>query len=156
VEIETMKESHAKALSTCALELKCTKATLRRRNIRLQNLVKTLFGYKSIVRSRKDLSTLAPKGGYTKRTLRLARSIILPTIVKDIQTMNIELDSRQRLYGSKATKTQTGKMLASILSQTKVFVICEDPRLESIGINMTNKYLNQIGKHVRPYDILET
>ena len=84
VEIEALKESHEKSLSTCALELKRTKATLRRRDIRLQNLVKTPFGYHSIVRGRKDLSALAPKGGHAKRTLRLARSIILPAIVKDI------------------------------------------------------------------------
>lgn len=84
VEIEALKESHEKSLSTCALELKRTKATLRRRDIRLQNLVKTPFGYRSIVRGRKDLSALAPKGGHAKRTLRLARSIILPAIVKDI------------------------------------------------------------------------
>jgi hypothetical protein len=69
VEIEVLKESHEKSLSTCALELKRTKATLRRRDIQLQNLVKTPFGYRSIVRGRKDLSALAPKGGHTKRTL---------------------------------------------------------------------------------------
>jgi hypothetical protein len=156
VEIEALKESHEKSLSTCALELKRTKATLRRRDIRLQNLVKTPFGYRSIVRGRKDLSALAPKGGHTKRTLRLARSIILPATVKNIQTMNIESGSRQRLHGSKATQAQTGTILASLLSQTEVSVICEDPKLESVGVNMTNKYLNKIGERVRPCDVLET
>ena len=118
VEIEALKKSHEKSLSTCALELKRTKATLRRRDIRLQNLVKTPFGYRSIARGRKDLSALAPKGGHTKRTLRLACSIILPATVKNIQTMNIESGSRQRLHGSKVTEAQTCTILASLLSQT--------------------------------------
>ena len=69
--------------------------------------------------------------------------------------MNIESGSRQRLHGSKATQAQTAKILASLLSQTEV-VICEDPKLESIGVNMINKYLNKIGERVRPCDVLET
>lgn len=35
-------------------------------------------------------------------------------------------------------------------------MICEDPKLESVGVNMTNKYLNKIGERVRPCDVLET
>jgi len=53
-------------------------------------------------------------------------------------------------------QTQIGKILASMLFETKVFVICEDPRLEEVYVNMTNKYLNKIGKHVLSCDILET
>lgn len=63
IEIETLNESHEKSLQTMGAELKRTKATLRRRERRLENLVKTPYGYRSVVRDRKDLSRLAPKGG---------------------------------------------------------------------------------------------
>jgi len=93
VEIEIIKESHARALSTCASKLKCTKATLNRQDAQLQNLVKTLFGYRNIIKGRIDLSALTSKGGHAKKTLRLAHSILLLATVKDVQTKNIEFGS---------------------------------------------------------------
>lgn len=156
IEIESLKECHSQKLSTIALELKRTKATLRRRENRLSNLIKTPYGYRSTVRDRKDLSTLAPGGGHAKRTMRLARSIIVPATTRHIQSSNNASGSRQRLWGSKDTQSQTGRVLASLLSQTEVTAICEDPKLSVIGVRMANYYLNKIGEQVGATDILET
>ena len=59
IEIETMKEVHEEKLQSISLHLQKTKAALKRRELRLQNFVKMPFGYCSINRPRKDLSTLA-------------------------------------------------------------------------------------------------
>jgi len=66
------------------------KATLRHCNNQLQKLVKAPFSYQSIVRDKKDLSVLVPKGGHAERTLQLAQSIILPVTLKDIHIVNTE------------------------------------------------------------------
>jgi len=66
IEIEIFNESPEKPLQAMGAELKHTKATLRRRGKQLKNLVKTPYGYHSVVRVRKYLSRLAPKGGHAK------------------------------------------------------------------------------------------
>lgn len=156
IEIETLKESHEKSLQLIGAELKRTKATLRRREKRLQNLVKTPYGYHSVVRDRKDLSRLAPKGGHAKRMMRLARSIIVLATVNRIQTFNNTSGSKRRLCGTKDIQAETGKVLASMLSQTEVNAICEEPKLEGVGVKIANKYLDKIGELIQPIDILET
>jgi len=68
-EIESQNESHDRSLANLASVLKHTKAILKRQKKRLENLVKTPFGYRSCVREAKDLSNLALKGGHTKRRI---------------------------------------------------------------------------------------
>ena len=156
VEIETLNESHEKSLQAIGTELKRTKTTLRRREKRLENLVKTPYGYRSVVRDRKDLSKLAPKGGHAKRMMRLARSIIVPATKNKIQASNNTSGSRRRLCGTKDIEVQTGKVLASMLSQTEVNAICKEPKLKGVGVKITNKYLEKIGEIIQSADILET
>ena len=156
IEIETLNESHERSLQAMSVELKRTKAMLRRREKRLENLVKTPYGYRSVVRDRKDLSRLAPNGGHAKRMMRLARSIIVPATVNRIQASNNTSGSRRRLCGTKDIQVKIGKVLASMLSQTEVNAICEEPKLEGVGVKLANKYLDKIGEIIHPADILET
>ena len=156
VEIETLNESHEKSLQAMGIELKRTKTTLRCREKRLENLVKTPYGYRSVVRDRKDLSKLTPKGRHAKRMMRLARSIIVPATMNKIQASNNTSGSRRRLCGTKDIQVQTGKVIASMLSQIEVNAICEEPKLEGVGVKITNKYLEKFGEIIQSADILET
>ena len=156
IEIQSQNESHEKSLIELASVLKRTKATLKRREKRLENLVKTPFGYRSCVREAKDLSNLAPKGGHTKRRIRLARTIMNPTTVKNIQTLNKISGVRRRLCGTKEKQAETGKVLASMLSQSEVSTICEDPKLKPIGVKIVNNFLSKVGDMIKPDDIVET
>jgi len=61
IEIKTLNESHEKSLQAMGAELKRSKATLRCREKRLENLMKTPYGHRSGVRDRKNLSRLTPK-----------------------------------------------------------------------------------------------
>lgn len=141
IEIQySQNESHEKSLIELTSVLKRTKATLKRREKRLENLVKTPFGYRSCVREAKDLSNLAPKGGHTKRRIRLARTIMNLTTVKNIQTLNKISGVRRRLCGTKEKQAETGKVLASMLSQSEVSTICEDPKLKPIGVKIVNTF----------------
>ena len=88
--------------------------------------------------------------------MRLARSIIVPATVDKIQASNNASGSRKHLCGTKDIQVQTGKVLASMLSQTEVNAICEEPKLEGVGVKLANKYLNKIGEIIQPTDILQT
>lgn len=153
---ETQKEAYEKKLSELSSKLKRTKATLRRREIRLEKLIKTPYGYRSSIRPRKDVRDLAPGGGQAKRAIRLARSILVPRTVTEIQTRNAENGTRERLCGNKETQKGTAKVLGSMLSRQEVISMCESSKLSSVGIQMANQYLDRIGKSVGPNDILET
>lgn len=61
---ETEKEAYEKKLSESSSELKRTQATLRRREICLEKLIKTPYGYHSSIRPRKDVRDLALGGGH--------------------------------------------------------------------------------------------
>lgn len=50
IENENLKEKHSQKLNSISVELKRSKAMLKRPKIKLQKLVKTLYGYRSIVR----------------------------------------------------------------------------------------------------------
>ena len=156
IEIQSQNESHERSLIELASVLKRTKATLKRREKRLENLVKTPFGYRSCVREAKDLFNLAPKGGHTKRRIRLARTIMNPTTVRNIQTSNKISGVRRRLCGTKETQAETRKVLASMLSQSEVSTICEDPKLKPIGVKIVNNFLSKVGDMIKPDDIVET
>lgn len=123
IDYESLQEKHMENIKSISSELRRTKATLKRRELRIQKMVKTPYGYRCIPRPRRDLHTLAPKGGHSKRTMRLARSIILPTTANEVQCINRESGSRQRLYGSKEIQSKTGEVLASMLSIEEVSVI---------------------------------
>lgn len=82
IAIESMRDEHETKLSRITAELRRVKSTLRRRELRLSKLVKTPYGYRSVVRQRKDVCDLAPTGGHAKRSLRLARSILVPATAR--------------------------------------------------------------------------
>lgn len=96
-----MRDEHETKLSRITAELRRVKSTLRRRELRLSKLVKTPYGYRSVVTRRKDVHDLAPTGGHAKRSLRLARSILVPAIARRVQESNVETGSRQQLCGNK-------------------------------------------------------
>ena len=153
---KTQKEAYEKRLSELSSELKRTKATLRRREIRLEKLIKTPYGYRSKVRPRKDVRDLAPRGGQAKRTARFVRSLLVSRTVVEIQTRNAENGTREQLCGNKEIQEGTAKVLASMLSKGEVIAMCESSKLSTIGVRMAIYYLDQIGKSVGPNDILET
>jgi len=43
-----------------------------------------------------------------------------------------------------------------MLSQSKVFAICDEPKLKAIGVKIAKKYLSKVGENIKPMDILET
>jgi hypothetical protein len=156
IEIESLRENYEDKINSLKSDLKRTIATLRRREQRLQNLTKTPYGYRTTIRMKKDLSCLASTGGQAKRRLRLLRSVIAPTTTNHVQTVNQETGSRQRLRGDKMVQIQTGKVLASLLSETEVTSMCESSKLSAVGIRMANFYLEKIGENVGANEICET
>lgn len=155
IEIESEREIHEQRVKLIEIKLKSTTAMLRRREKRLQNLVKTPYGYRTIVRQRKDLASLAPRGGHFKRMLRLARSVIIPTTSRKMQSENQHTGKRQRLCGSKYSQEQTGKALSCMFSQTEVGVMCDAARQTAIGVRIANQYMDKICHKVGPYEIQE-
>ena len=142
-------------MNSLKFNLKRTIATLRRKKQRLQNLTKTSYRYCTTICMRKGLSCLASTGGQAKCRLRLLRSIIAPTTTKYVQTVNQETGSRQRLRGDKMVQIQTGKVLASLLSEVEVTSMCESSKLSAVGIHMANFYLDKIGENVGANEICE-
>ena len=61
IELESQKEIHKEQLKRIEGKLKSTIAMLRRRDKRLKNLIKTPYGYRSIVRERKDIVCIITK-----------------------------------------------------------------------------------------------
>jgi len=155
IELESQREIHEEQLKRIEGKLKSTTAMLKRCEKRLKNLVKTPYGYRSIVRERKDLSALSQNGGHAKRVRQLARTVIVPTIVKKIQVENHQTGSRQRLCGSRETQVETGKALASMLTQTEVITMCKTSKLNTVGIRMANHYFDKIQQKLGPYEIQE-
>jgi len=156
IPFESMQEEHEAKLSKITTELRRVKATLRRRELRLSKLVKTPYGYQSVVRPRENVYELAPTGGPAKRSLRLARSILVPATTRRIQESNATTGSRQLLCGSKAIQSGTGKVLSSLLSTHEVSTLCDSPKLKSVGVRMANYYMNKIGSNVGAPKFLET
>lgn len=63
IEIETQRKRNEEELKSYKLRLSRTKAKLRRCEAKREKLIKTPFRYHSVVRPRKDLRDLAPRGG---------------------------------------------------------------------------------------------
>lgn len=118
--------------------------------------MKTPYGYRSVVRRRKDVHDLVPTGGHAKRSLRLARSIFVPATAKRVQKNNAETKSRQRLWGYKEIQSGTEKVLSSLLSTHEMTTMCESAKSKSVGVHMANYYMNKIGSKVGAPEILET
>jgi hypothetical protein len=58
------------------------------------------YGYRSQIRARKDIHCLSQSGGHAKSLRRLARMIIVPATVKQIQDENAANNTKQRLHSS--------------------------------------------------------
>ena len=154
--IESEKEQNEEKFKLIQGQLNRTKATLRRREAKIGKLIRTPFGYRSIVRPRKDLCDLAPGGGQAKRTMRLARAIIAPTTLTKICSQNSETGSRRRLCGSHEKQAETGKVLANMLSVNEVSAICKTTRMNKVGVGIANEYMDKIGESIGPHEIVET
>ena len=85
IAIEFIRNEHEIKLLRITAELRRVKSTLRRRELSLSKFVKTPYEYRNVVRRRKDVYDLAPTGGHAKRSLRLARSILVPATTKCVQ-----------------------------------------------------------------------
>lgn len=62
---------------------------MRQKENRLENLIKTPYGYGSMIRARKDVRNLAKGRGHSKQILQLAKSIIIPTMATKVQICNV-------------------------------------------------------------------
>jgi len=56
----------------------------------------------------------------------------------------------------KIVQTQTSKVLASLLLQIEVTLMCESSKLSIVGIRMANFYLDKIGESVGSNEVCET
>jgi len=99
---------------------------------------------------------LSQNGGQAKALRRLTRAIIAPTTLKRVHEGNVSNRCKQRLRGSEEEQIQSGKALANIFSKTEVKSMLNSPTLKSVGIDVTNKYLQKIGAGMGAREILAT
>ena len=118
-------------------------------------MVRTPYGYRSQVRTRKDIHNLSQTGGHAKSQMRLARSILVPTSSQKAKENNASRGTKRRLCGNKEAQVGTGAVLASMLSRTKVETLFEYPKFSHIGTKMANETLKRIGGFLGPNEILE-
>lgn len=154
--IQLLDQSRTAEIATLKLEHDGTLRSLSKLQSKWERLRSTPYGYRKQVRKRRDLSMLSQTGGQAKAMRRLARSILAPTSVQEIQTSNALNQKKQRLYGTKEQQIESGKLLAKILSKTEVKSMLETPALKSVGIDVTNMYLDKIGEAVGVPQILGT
>jgi len=88
----------------------------------------------------------------------LDHSIIVPASVSSIQLSNWKTDSKHHLCGSKESNwnpssDQKSPCINAIISSS--LCICEELKLEPLGVKIANNYFNKIGELIRPNDILE-
>lgn len=156
--LSSIDESHRVELQDVKFNFGNTSKTLstlqRQWKRKFSRLQSTLYGHRKLFRARRDIATLAPGGGQAKSSRRLVRSIIAPATIRAIQEGNATNRTKQRFYGTEEQQIQSGKMLGQILSKIEVNSMLETPALQSVGVGITNRYLEKIGTEVGAHEIL--
>ena len=147
---------HSATLQSVQGELAKTKASLKRMVEKFSRLQKTPLGYRSQVRKRRDLSTLSQSGGHAKALKRLTRTLVGPETVRNVQERNSAEGRSGQLHGDEASQIQSGRIFASMLLQTEVETILNEPKLIKQGVRIANQYMEKIGEKMLPEHILET
>lgn len=117
-------------------------------------LQSTPYGHRKQFRARRDIATLALGGGQAKISRTLLRSIIAPGTIRAIQEGNTTNHTKQRLRSTEEQQIQSGRMLGKILFKVEVNSMMETPALQSVGVGITNRYLEKIGTKVGAEEIL--
>jgi len=147
-------ENHNSELERVRIDHNQTSKALAVLERKWQKVQSTPYGCRKQSRIRRDLHSLSQSGGHAKALRRLARSIVAPATVRVVQESNAANRIKQRLCGSMATQVESGKVFASILSKTEVSTILQMPAMESVGSDITNRYLNKIGAEIGAHEIL--
>lgn len=79
-----------------------------------------------------------PNGNFTQPS-----QIIVPATVTNIQLSNKQNGSKKHLCWSKEVQLETSEVLASMSSY-------------AVGVKIASKYLDKVGEHIKPMDVLET
>lgn len=154
-EKHAMTDLYRKQLEEVRSELSKTKVTLKRLLQKFERLKKTPLGYRTQVRQRKDLCNLSQTGGHAKSQKRLLRSILGPETAKKVQENNANTGRSGRLYGDKDAEVQSGRLLQSFISKTKIKSMLDSPSMGFVGKQYVNYYMEEIGKRLGPEAILE-
>lgn len=123
---------------------------------KIERMIKTPFGFRSQVRTRRDIHALSQSGGHAKALKRLARAVIAPSTTWNIQRQNRASHTHRRLCGDKEKQVENGKLFATMLSKTELNSLISSPALHQTGVQMANYYLNKIGDVVGSHEILQT
>ena len=76
--------------------------------------------------------------------------------MRNVQEENASHGRSQRLHGGTASHVKSGRVFASLLSETEVCSLLKSPKLFYVGTRIPKQYLEKIGKSMRPEIDLET
>jgi hypothetical protein len=151
-----LQESHASQLGALQQDIVRTTAALKRLSNKLEGMRKTPWGYRSQTRKRRDLGELSQSGGHAKAQRRILRSIVGAQTTSSIQEHNATEGRTSRLHGDTHAQMQTGRVFGSFMSRVEVETMLQSPRLNMVGSRIAKHYLEKIGQHVGPEQIVET
>ena len=137
-------------------ELSRTKLDLSRAVTKFNKLRQTPLGYRSQMRSRRDLSSLSQSGGHAKAQKRLARQLLGVETARRVHERNLEEGRSAQLHGDKDSQVVNGRVFASILLRAELIAALETPKMSVVGKRYVNYYLDKIGKNIGPEKNLET
>ena len=154
--MQALEQSHKVEFQKLKLEHEQTALCRSRLQKKWSRLHATPYGYRKQVRKRRDIATLSQTGGQMKALRRLARSVIAPSTVQNIQEGNAVNHTKQRLHDSKEQQIEFGKILSKIFSKIEVKSMLNSFALKSVGIDVANQDLDKIGARVGAQEILAT
>lgn len=80
----------------------------------------------------------------------------MPSTVTNIKSSNRQNGYKEHLCVPKEVQLEVGKIIVFMLSQVRIYVICKESKLEAVGVKTTNKFLDNIGEHIKPMGVVET
>ena len=137
--VDNLVGLHSVALQSIRGELAKTRTSLKRMVEKNSRLQKTPFGHQSQVRKRRDLSTLSQSGGHAKALKQLTCTIVGSETVRNVQDRNSTEGQSGRLHGDEASQINSGRIFASMLLQTEVETMLNEPKMIKQGVQLANQ-----------------
>ena len=103
----------------------------------------------------KSLDELATGSGYLKRRRALLRAQLTPSVVIKVLYQNRKNGKKKRLARDSSAQRRTIECIASILSQGKVVVLVDQPKMSQAIDAVTKGVLKMIGQSVGPNSMLD-
>jgi hypothetical protein len=153
-QLKDIQRGHRSELQFLQAEFQNTKNILNKLQKKYGRMKLTPYAYRTQIRARKDLQNISQSGGHTKAQHRLARLIIAPATVKRIQEENAANHTRKRLHGSKESQKESGLLMGNIWSKIELLSMLKSPTMQSVGIDITDQYLDKIRQEVGAHEIL--